>query len=387
MPATEELPSFDRFVRAYQGALVSQRRYADTHAGAIHMHWARVGAVLWRRQVERDAEEFRALYFNTAEDERFDDYLASHFPGKSRLPTAAGTGSARLTRPTAAAGSGTIWAKTRIAVGGAGVGPLAFYYVSRDSIVGAADTEITLDVEASDPGPASKISARAGDRPVLRVEDPLWDNSWQVQALDVGEGSLLERAEVARGRIRGELFEERLGFESAIIKRMKAEGAATVVLFRSDFLGAASDCGLNRVYVADANFETSPELLRACRFALPDVTMAGSSAQALPMTTVWLTVSVQIRFWDSPEKFGEATVTRNAQAAVAEYFEARENPFLWDVAGVQGAIRRAVEDTQEIEVTASLAPPTALTLFNSSPLPRYRVRADQVAVRLVAPSG
>ena len=50
MPAAEELPSFERFVRAYQGALVSRRRFGDTHTGSIHMHWARVGAILWQPQ-------------------------------------------------------------------------------------------------------------------------------------------------------------------------------------------------------------------------------------------------------------------------------------------------------------------------------------------------
>src|SRR6478609_9375690 len=116
MPAAEELPSVDRLVQAYQGALVSGRRYADTHDGAIHMHWARMGALLWRRQVERDAGEFRALYSNTAENERFDAYLEAHFPDKSRRLNSAGTGKARLTRASTAGGAGTIWAKTRLAV-------------------------------------------------------------------------------------------------------------------------------------------------------------------------------------------------------------------------------------------------------------------------------
>lgn len=385
MPAAEQLPDVDRLVRAYHGALVSERRFGDTHVGSIHSHWARVGAILWTRQTERVAEEFRALYFNSAKNERFDAYVAGHFVGKARILDARGEGVAQLIRPSTAAGAGTIWAKTRIAVGGSSTDPLRYYFVKNDTPCSSTDLVLNVAVTADAPGPQSKIQVTAGSRQVLRVDDPLWDNSWVVQELRVDGGTLREQDDAARARISAELFEERFGYEAAIIKKMKEVGAGTVVLFRSDFPSESTDCGLNKVYVGDANFETSAELLRECRLALPSVVMAGAGNQALPMTNTWISLTVVVRFWDSPEKFGMASARDNAKAAVVEYFGSREHQFLWDATGISGAVRRAVEDTQSIEVTPSEAAPSVATLFDAYPLRRFRTSPERVNVVLESP--
>jgi hypothetical protein len=386
MPAAEELPNVDRLVRAYHGALVSERRYADTHVGSIHSHWARTGALLWVRQTERTAEEFRSLYFTTAKNERLDAYIAGHFPGKARKTDEAGEGAAQLSRSSTAAGAGVFWAKTRIAVGGASSDPLRYYYVENDTPCSSTDTNVRVAVTASAPGPQSRIDVRAGERAVLRVEDPLWDNTWTVQELRVGEGTLRESDDAARSRISAELFEERFGYEAAIIKAMKAVGAGTVALFRSDYLGEDVDHGLNRIYVGDISFETSATLLRDCRLAAPAVVMAGAANQVLPMATYWLDFAITLRFWDTPGRFDLDSAQANAKAAAVEYFETRENPFAWSLTGLRGAIRRAVEDTQTIEITPSQAPPALASIFDNYPLRRYRTTPQRVTVSLASPS-
>lgn len=385
MPAAENIPSVSQLVNAYQGGLVSGRKYGDTHPGAIHDHYAGAGALLWQHQAERDREEFSALYFLHAKKNRLDDYIARRWPSKGRVVDELGAGVVRLKRATATAGAGKFWAGTRIAVGGGAGGGMRYYTIKADTSCDATTlTPPPIAIMATTPGPDSVIHAKAGDR-VLRVEDPLWDNTWAVEQLDCEAGTVREQDNETRARITTEVIEERFGYESAIVKAMKAAGAATVALFRSDYLGEALDRGLNRVYVGDANFETSTELLRACRLALPSCAIAGTSTQALPMTTSLLDFAITVRFWDTPDKFDTAGAVANTKAAVVEYFETRQNPFAWDSGGVQGAVQRAVEDTQDITVTASSLEPDLLALFDSYPLPRYRTTPERVTVTLADP--
>lgn len=387
MPAAEPLPSIQEFVNAFQGALVSESRYADTHEGAVYDHWNGLGAILWRRMAERDQQEYQALYFNSARGSRLDTYIENHFPGKARVPAQKGQGTVRLRRPSAAAGAGTFLAKTRIAV--ASDGPVAqrYYQLTDDQACAGTDLVLTLNIEAAVAGPDSRIHVFAGERPILRVEDPLWDNTWVVEELACEAGTFYEEDDPARTRIKAELFEERFGYEAAIIKAMNQAGAQVVALFRSDYLGEQNDHGLNLVCVGDANFETSPELLRDCRLALPSAAIAGAGNQVLPITTNYLNFAIRVRFWDSPEKFGMAAAKQAARAAVVEYFETRDNPFTWDSVGVEGAIRRAVEDTQQIDITPSEDPPALDAIFSAYPVRRFRTTPERVAITLDLPSG
>lgn len=387
MPASEPLPTLQELANAYHGALVSERRHGDTHEGSIHDHWAGVGALLWRRMVERDQQEFQALYFSNAVGARLDAYVAKRWPTKQRVADTPGQGVIRLRRATTAAGAGLFFARTRIAVGSGGAQQLRYYEVVQDTPCGATTTEpLPVAIQAVKPGRGSKIQARRGEVVILRFEDALWDNSWIIEELLCDDGTTKEEDPAFRARLETEAFEDRPGFESAIIKAMKACGAATVLLFRSDYQGEANDHGLNRIYVGDINFESTPELLRKCRLALPAVAMAGASNQVLAMTTRRLQVGVGISMWDSPEKFDTEAVTLAARAAVVEHFASRENPFLWSLAGIRGAVLRAIQDTQNITITSSLPAPTAATFFDAYPLPRYQLVPNDVTITLTPPT-
>jgi hypothetical protein len=386
MPAAEPLPTLEQLTNAYQGALVSERDFADTHEGSVHDHWAGAGAVMWRRLAERDAEEFRAGYFNGAKGTRLDEYIDGRFPGKSRIFSQRGVGSVKLKRPSAAAGAGTFWAGTRIAVGEAGNRPITYYLVKQNTACAAGTLETPVAIEAAREGTGSRIAVHAGDRAILRVEDPLWDNSWTVQELTCDDGTLYEDDDEARSRITAELFEERFGYESLIIKTMKAAGAGFVVLFRSDYLGDAADTGLNRIYVSDANLVTTPELLKACRLALPSCAMVGAGNQALAITKVRLTLHVGIRFWAAPESCNPDTAVANARGAVVEYFERENNAFAWSLAGIRGAVQSAVDDTQSVEITSNVAPPVLAQIFATHPLPRYSTDPNLVSISLEGPA-
>ena len=384
MPASEPLPTLEELTNAYQGALVSERLEGDTHEGAVHDHWAGVGAVTFRLIAEREQAEFSALY-SSARGSRLDEYIESHWPGKARIGETRGVGQLRLVRPSTVGGAGTIWPGTRITVGGSGA-PLAYYRVTSGGVCSATDTAKTLAVEAVTAGPGSRISVVAGDRPILRIEDPLWDNTWTVQELTCADGTLRENDDACWARITAEIFEERFGFESRIIKAMNEAGAAIVAPFRSDYLGEAADRGLNRIYVADANFVTLPALLKACRLAIPSCAMAGAGNQVLPLTTVMLDVGLTMRFWSEPENFDMDSTEDVARSAVVEYFATRENPFVWDAAACRGAVQARVPNTQSIDLTFSSAPPTLATLFSANPLPRYLTTPNRVSVSLLGPA-
>ncbi len=383
MPAAEPVPTIDQFTLAYQGGLVSVLLHGDTHEGALHDHWAAVGAIMWRKVSEREQTEFRSNYFKYAKGPRLDAYIQDHFR-KSRTQNAPGSGTALLRRATAGAGDGTVWEGTRIAVGVSAAKPMAYYAVTGNKAVGATETYVTVAVEAVDGAPA--VSLRQGDRPILRLEDPLWDNSWTVETLECGDGTVYEDDAAFQARVATEVFEERYGFESLIVKLMKEAGADFVLLFPSDYLGEDNDAGLNRVYVADANLITTPELLRECRRALPDCAMAGASTQVLSITKTYLTFQVRIRFWAAPEGFDMSSAADNARSAIVEYFERDDNAFVWSLAGVRGAVQAAVPNTHTVEVTASAAAPTLAALFQTHPLPRYLTTPNRVSVVLDGPS-
>lgn len=384
MPSHEPIPTIQEFLDAFHTAVRAERRVADENEGALYDVAGGVGAVLWRRMAERDRDEFRRTYFDTAPDDRLDEYLLRRL-GKSRVQATRGTGTASLVRPSAAAGDGTFRLGTRIyASRGTGDAP-RLYSVSVDTPVGASDVAATVPVEAGTVGPDGQLSASSSEVQ-LWLGDPVWDATWAVKSIACGPGTAREENDAVRARVRDEQVDERIGFPTALERAMRDAGAEVVALFPSDFLGAGLDFGLNRIYVGDAAYESSPTLLRACRYVLYRHGIAGAAIQVLRMTTALLTVTATVRLWDAPERFDLVSAQADAAAAIVEYFRARENPFVWRLSGVRGAIYRAVPNVQAIEITTSSPEPVLASLFNTHPLPRYVVEPWGVNVTLEAPS-
>lgn len=377
MPSSKPLPSIRQLLRAFYGEIAARREDADTHDGAMYDHLAGVGAILWRRVAERDLEEFRSVYFGMARNNRLDTLIERRF-SRSRVQLTRGQGTMVVIRASTAAGGGTFWRGTRIAIGDGSASPLRFYLVASDTYVQGTDTYAEIPVEAAKRGPDGAVSVGAGDVRILRVEDPLWDITWEVDSVEVAPGTAREKDHEYRSNALQERLDARVGYTKRITDAMQAAGAAQVVLFRSDYFGAAYDYGLNRVYVGDQSGETTEALLKACRLAMPTVGMAGANLQALPMSNTVLTVDLELTVDRTPTN--AARLASYAKAAIVEYFATRENPFVWRADAVTAAAMRAVQGTLDSTLTTSAPEPTLTDLFNTPPLTRYRVESYSVNV-------
>ena len=392
MPSAEPIPSLKELLDAFNAELAARDDDGDTHEASDYEEVNGPSALLFRRLAERDRDEFRQIYFAHATDDRLTEYVRRRFRNadgtpRERVQLARGVGTAVVQRASAAGGGGTILAGTRIGYGRGGTEPLRYLQVLTDRVVGAAELIVSdLEVEAETPGSAGTISGDRGDIPILRIEDPLWDNSWVVNSVDCAAGTNYETDDQLRANVRQEKLDRRPGYPDFIKSTCVAAGADTVVLFPSDFLGDELDCGLNRVYVGDANYQTTAALLLACRLAMPSAAMAGAGVQVLPMTNTTLTITATLRFWDVPERFNLDRARDDAMAAIVEYFAARENPFYWRAASIRGAILRAVRGLQTVDLATSLAEPVLSSLFGTVPLPRYLVAPANVTILSGAPA-
>jgi hypothetical protein len=392
MPSSLDLPTVKDLERAFHAAVGSERKTEDAHDGSVYDRFSGIGALTMRRIAERDQSEARAIFFDTATDDKLDTYVEEHFGEEfARTQDGPGVGTAQLSRSSGT--SGTFLAGTRIAVGRGGSDPAKYWSISADVPVGAV-TRASVPIRASEPGPAGRVSLARGDVAVLQVADPLWDNTWQVDQIDCAPGTLRQEDPSVRAGIRQTRVDGRPGFQTAIISAMVAAGASTVALYSSDFLGSFFDVGLNRIYVGDTGFESPLALLNACRLAVPNICVAGSSVQVLPMRNALLYVRASVRLWTSPERLNQVQAEVDAQAAIVEYFARRDNAFIWSGLAIRAAVMKAIPNVHSVTVSVSsdaaglvpVAEPALISLFAASPLPRYRVMPPTVGVSLFGPT-
>lgn len=392
MPSPSPLPTLSELLDAFHAETAMRRALrqlppADTHEGSLYDHLAGPGALVLSRVAERDRHEFRSNYFATAEGDRLDEIVVQRY-GRARILDTRGIGTARIRRPTAAGGVGTIFEGTRIFVSVGRGDPARYLRVRSDVTAGGSTTEIAeLPVEAEIPGPDGAIEGEISDFAALRFDDPLWDNTWQVLSVRCEPGTLRERDPDYRAAVKQERKDRRPGIPLFIERTCRAAGAEIVALFAGNYLGDAADHGLNRVYVASASGDSTPELLESCRLAMPGAAMAGSSVQVLGMSTQDLQVDVSLKLRDEPDNLGVDAARAEATAAVLEYFRSAEHPYVWSFSGIRGAILRAVANLYEITITASLAEPVLANLFDADTLLRYRVQPWLVTVKVSGPNG
>jgi hypothetical protein len=379
MPASEALPTVPELLRAYHGAVGSVRREADANDGSLLDICGGAGALAWRRIAERDQDECRALYFRTAQDARLDRIIQQRF-GRTRTESTAGTGEMLLSRPTTDAGAGMFWEGTRIAVARAQGERIRYWVVAEDTPVVGGAFSAAVPIRATVDGPDGAIEVDRETVHLLKIADPLWDSTWRVERLECEPGTLREGNDELRASIEQETLDARVGYETRIVTAMKAAGAAEVVLFRSDFLGDELDYGLNRIYVGSSSYETSDELLLACRLALPSVAVLGTATQVLAMTRARLELNVAIQLWTTPQRVNQEAIAADAKAAILNYFASRQNAFVWTVDSVRGSIFRAVRNVRQVTVTSSTPAPVIAELFDAYPLPRWQVDPWDIAI-------
>lgn len=404
MPSAQPIPTLADLRQAFADGVVGQReRRADTHDGSSYDLLGGMSAILFSRQAQRDRDLFRANYFESAEG---DDLTTrgQRIYGVTRNLDAYGVGTATIVRPNASAGQGTVPAGTRFTVySGAGTSDPRICTVTSDVQVGATALIATLPIRATTTGTGTAVSAIGL---LVQISDSLWDTSWTVQALQTADGTVFEKAEDYRARIRNQQYASRQGYELAITAACVAVGAVNVKLYPGNWTGDGTDLGFNLCYVGDAGYNTSTALLNACSLALESVRVLGGDIQVLPMTSQSLSVNLTVSLYDDPGSFNTSDLTAAIQAAVASYFDGRRNAYSYQLDAIAGAVRAASTSVQgvvvnspasSVNVTTSLGGIISVTGPNGSTvtitgipnfpavLTRYVVVAPNVSVSFVGP--
>lgn len=359
MPATEPLPSIRDLLRASAEGIVGVRdSNADVRRGAVYDHFGGSGAILFTREAARDRDLFRAVYLDTAEGNDLTVLVKLRF-GIDRVLPIYGTGTALLTRSTPAAGPGIIWTGTRILVFASAASPAARYYAAAaDVSVGTGATAVSIPVRATSTGPGSAVSLSGAG--IGRVDDPLWDPSWTVAAIQCSDGTSLEAAADLRARARTSQLAARKGYAEAITNACVAQGASYVALFDSDFaVGSASilthgpaDNGLSHCYVADAGFQTTPRLVRACAVALESYRVCGADLQVLGMQRASVDISATVTLHDDPGRL--PSPDQALRDALAGAFSATR--YDYDLDELAGLMAAADADVQSVSFDKPSAP-------------------------------
>jgi hypothetical protein len=352
VPATESLPTLRDLLSASAAGVAGTREpRADVRRGALYDHFAGAGAILFTREAARDRDLFRADYLDAAEGDDL-TVLVARRDGVGRILPSYGTGTALLTRPSPAAGAGTIWRGTRILVFASAASDARTYAVASDVAVSAGATAITVPIRATATGPGSVVNLSG---PAIGcIDDALWDTTLTVAAIRCSDGTSLEPAAALRARVRAERLAKRNGYVDAITNACMARGAVHVALFDSDFTG--TDAGLTHCYVADAGFSTTATLLRACTVALESVRVCGVDLQVLGMQRATVNVSATVTLRDDPGRLPSPDVA--VRDALSATFATTR--FAYDLDELGGVIASASADIQQVSFGAPAGPATIL---------------------------
>lgn len=316
-------------------------------------------AILWSRQAQRDTDLFDATNFNTAEGDDLTRLAWKRF-GIKRVLDTRGQGTARLARDVAGVGE-TIWAGTRIYV----PGPVPkFYRTTKNTVVLSTARYVDLAIESVEIGPGSAVEL--GSK-LAKLGDVLKDTTWFVQSLRCGEGTVFERADEFRERIRRERRAARVGQTKKIIEVCSEAGAGSVAVFRSDYAGEAYDHGLNVIYVGDLGNVGTPDLVKACTLALAKARVLGDHLQVLPMARVALDIDATVFLYASPALFDLARLERIHHAVLTQYLNGASGSFTYSLDGIRGALAKHTSEVQRVE----LATPTASSLIVEGSLKNF----------------
>lgn len=383
MPAIEPIPTIPQMLDAAAAELWARRPAADTHRGSVYDVQAGTGALLWIREANRDRDNFRGCYTDTCDGAAL-DWRITRFGGPARVESTKGTGHALVTRPTAAGGQGTFWAGTRVAIAALGQTP-RFYRVSADTLVEASTTGTLVPVEAERTGIGAAVTSASLNVPRMWFEDRVWDSTWAVASVTCADGSVRESDAEYRARWRQGKLDRRPGYRKAISDRLIAEGAAYIALFESDHI-AATDYGINRIFVADSAWQSPVGLLNRCRLALDSVRVAGCD------TTVWGIVRTEAAFdlvahlWEQPGNADEAAIRTAVQDGVLHYFSGRDNAFVFRRDGAAGGAMQACPALQSLTYGGSDPADTPLAaVFESTALPLLYTSRDLIRVTIAGP--
>src|SRR6266446_3152711 len=343
MPSNLPLPSIIELRKSFHDAVRGAKEStADGHDGSVYDHFAGLGSILWSWQAQRDKDLFTSIYFDYSSGQELTDYVLGH-DKLERTEDSAGTGFIDVVRPSNSSGSGTFWKGTRVQVFHNSTS--IEYIVGKDTLVQSSDLGIQVPITASFIGSSSKIDSSSF---IVKIVDPLWDNTWTVSRIVCGEGTKFEQAADFRSRVRQTRKSNRVGYEDIIIKTCEDLGAKNIFLLRSDYAGADNDTGVNVVYVGDENYVTTDLLRNKCIVGLESVRVLGADLLVLPLSKQSLSFSLNVDLWTDPSKFDVVGVKTAIANIIIDYFKGSQ--FSYDLNAITGSIRRIMPDiVQSIE--------------------------------------
>lgn len=388
MPSTFAEPTIEELLEAFEdGVRANRDKHVDAREGAVYQYFSGPAAILWSRAARRTTDLWRAVYFDSAEGTDLTELLADRY-SFARVPDAYGLGTARLRRPTTAAGGGTVWRGTRLAVFGSHLTEPVFYVVTTDQPVGPSDLTVTVRIRAARPGPGTAILINAAG--AARVDDPLWDPTWGVDHLECADGTAFEPAPAARARFRDHRRAARAGFVEGIVQACKDAGATHALLFPSDYAGDEEDHGLNMAYVGDASFEGDEVLVRRVTLALERWRVLGDQLQVRPLTRTNLTIKARVHLWASPTGVAQDDTLKRLVGAVLGYFEGGSSGFAYQRDALAGAMLKAAPAAQFVEFDEPTADAGVMAVIDGllnfpASLSRYRVAPNDITLTLLPP--
>jgi|SRR5215469_16809510 len=320
MPFTKDEPTIQDFIKAFGDGVVGEKdRYADVRTGSLLNHIAGPAAIKWSQETARDTDLFRNIYFSSADDVELTNIGQTRYSIPRKLDTQ-GIGTAALSRTNSSAGAGIFPAGTRLTVFDVnGLLESITYEITSDVIVSASATSAVVPIHAVNYGSGVAVNA-SNVTSFIRLEDPVWDNTWTINSVSCVDGTNFEPADQYRARVNSTLIATRNGYVPELMQTCLNAGATNVVLYQSNFAGNNNDFGLNICYVGDNGFNSSIDLCNACKVALESSRVLGANLAVLPMQAFALNINANVYLWDSPANFDTSLLTNVLTATLVGEF-------------------------------------------------------------------
>jgi len=375
MPSTQTLPTIDEFLTAAKNSLRGESdSYGDKHSGSLYDHCAGPMAILFSREVENDADQFKDIYFQDATSEALTNLVEARWQ-IPRILSTSGTGTCTFQRSSTSAGGGTFWTGTRVQISGK---PPTVYQVAADTVVPATSTVITVPIQAAVFGTGTAANVGGG----LSLLDPIYDPLWIPIQLQCVDGTDFEAANDFRARVLAQQLNSRNGYIPELVATCQAAGATYVVAFASQYGltnnsdGFAGDFGLNAIYVADANFQGTDTLALLCDVALESSRVLGADLWVGTISQSPLFVQATVALIDQPGRLDVLPIQRACTQALLNYFGSTASGYTYKRDAMAGAMRSAHPAVQQVvswgspTADVTLAPtnwPATLTRWTLAP--------------------
>jgi hypothetical protein len=381
LPSAQPLPTITDLLTAGHRAVTGQRdRYGDVHSGAIYDHIAGPTAILFAREADRDRDGFRSIYFDDADGDILTNLVQQRY-GIARILDTFGQGKAYIRRATAAAGGGIIYRGTRLLLGGL---PPFEFSVSADTLV--SGTTADLPIQSTTIGSGTGVRAFSGG---MSFEDPIFDASWTITGIDCQPGTDFEPADEFRARVRQLRIQQRNGYVPEMVTVCQAQGATYVFAFPSQYGLAATDFvddyGINALYVADANFQSSSALVLACMIALESVRVLGADLWIGGVVHTPVSVVATVTLVDDPGKLDQVSIQRSLTQALLAYFAPTQAGYLYKRTAMAGAMKAAHPAVQTVTFTSPSSDPTIGPSAWPATLARYTLVSNSIQLTLAPP--